>query len=296
MERRPLVIYHAQCADGFTAAYVAHQFFGELADYHAAAYQDPPPDVTGRDVVVLDFSYRRALVLEMAKIANSITILDHHKTARADLGDFPAPGSGHSLRDRHGPSATKVWAHFDMDKSGARLAWDYFYSGQRVPDLVQYVEDRDLNLFKLEDSEAINAYIFSHSYTWLAWGELDELLNDAMGRRHAMTVGAALLRRHRKDVEELVAALKHRAVVAGHLVWCANLPYTYSSDAGNLMAKGERFSACWWDTPKGRRFSLRSNDAGLDVSEIAARFGGGGHRNAAGFLIPVNEWPIGAKT
>lgn len=67
----------------------------------------------------------------------------------------------------------------------------------------------------------------------------------------------------------------------------ANLPYTMSSDAGHLMTAGEPFAACYVDTPNGRTFSLRSTDEGVDVSAVAQSFGGGGHRNAAGFSAPI---------
>lgn len=60
-------------------------------------------------------------------------------------------------------------------------------------------------------------------------------------------------------------------------------------DAGHLLCKGEAFAGCYWDTPKGRVFGLRSTDEGVDVSEIAKQFGGGGHRNAAGFTVPYES-------
>jgi nanoRNase/pAp phosphatase (c-di-AMP/oligoRNAs hydrolase) len=70
----------------------------------------------------------------------------------------------------------------------------------------------------------------------------------------------------------------------------------FSSDAGNLMAteyeQGKMFAATYIDGPKGRIFSLRSTKDGMDVSKIAERFGGGGHKNAAGFTIQVEHHPI----
>jgi len=75
--------------------------------------------------------------------------------------------------------------------------------------------------------------------------------------------------------------------IGGHDVPVANLPYTLTSDAGHRMAQGEPFAACYWDTPEGRVFSLRSSANGLDVSAIAADYGGGGHDNAAGFRMPI---------
>ncbi len=88
----------------------------------------------------------------------------------------------------------------------------------------------------------------------------------------------------------------------GHWVPVANLPYTLTSDAGHLMCQpyaspnlhGEivtpSFAACYWDTPKGRVFSLRSV-GDFDVSAVAASYGGGGHKNASGFTLPHGVAP-----
>ena len=64
---RPLVIYHGNCADGFSAAWCFWRKYGEGADYVAGVYQQSPPDVAGRDVYLVDFSYKRDVLLEMAK-------------------------------------------------------------------------------------------------------------------------------------------------------------------------------------------------------------------------------------
>lgn len=97
-----LCIYHGNCADGFGAAWVVRKALGDI-DFHAGKYQAPPPDVTDKDVVIVDFSYKRPVLLEMAAKANSILILDHHKTALEDLVDLP-------------PNVTLL---FDMESGGA---------------------------------------------------------------------------------------------------------------------------------------------------------------------------------
>jgi len=106
--------------------------------------------------------------------------------------------------------------------------------------------------------------------------------------------GGAIERKHFKDLAELLKVTTRRMKIAGHDVPVANLPYTMSSDAGHQLAQGEKFAACYWDTPDGRVFSLRSSDDGLDVSEIAKLFGGGGHRNAAGFKLAPGLSPASA--
>lgn len=267
-----LCIYHANCADGFGAAWAVRQYFNaggrDAIDFHPGVHQDPPPDVTGRIVYLVDFSYKRPVLLNMARQARRIVILDHHKTAAADLVDLPA----------------NVSTVFDLDRSGARIAWDFFFPRTTPPPLIDYIQDRDLWRFDLPRSREVAAGLFSYPYDFAIWSELmkphriDDLAD----------AGAAIERKHFKDIHEFIAAAGYRATIAGHSVPVLNAPYFWTSDAGHIMAKGEPFAACYWDTPNGRVFSLRSTDDGLDVSEIAARFGGGGHRNAAGFRVPLS--------
>ena len=162
---QPLCIYHGNCADGFAAAWAVRYALGNGVDFHAGVYQDPPPDVTGRDVIMVDFSYKRPVLDELVLSAKSILILDHHKTAAEDLAGLPPvpppPEPGlHGWRPNSG-----VYATFDMERSGAGLAWDHFHGGARFP-LIDFVEDRDLWRFKLTGTREINAVIFSHPYSF----------------------------------------------------------------------------------------------------------------------------------
>lgn len=304
-EKKPLCIYHGNCADGFTAAWAVWKRFGDAWDYYPGTYQNPPPDVSGRDVVFVDFSYKRDVVEAMRKRANSILILDHHKSAAEDLahrgGNFGIDLTKYTNTltwERHMDNVTQdmcegvhdsVYCLFDMERSGAGIAWDFFHSVTPRPKLVSYAEDRDLWRFALPFSREVNAYIFAHEYDFGVWSVLANLIDDETDA--VVRMGAAIEKKHHKDVRELTNALKRRMVIGGHEIWAASLPYTLTSDAGHLMATGEPFAACYWDTPEGRVFSLRSTDEGVDVSEIAKQYGGGGHRNAAGFRLPHGVTP-----
>lgn len=284
---KPLCIYHGKCADGFTAAWAVRQFFGDDVEFHAGIYGEAPPDVTGRDVLLVDFSYKRAMLVAMATSARSILVLDHHKTAQEDLAGFPTASSwSEHLREAYSPANLHVV--FDMERSGAGLAWDFFMNAAR-PALVNYVEDRDLWRFKLPNSRAVNAYIFSFEYYFDIWDQLGHDLNFVDTMVIAEQSGEAIERKHHKDVAELVAVCKRRIRIGGIEVWGASIPYTLTSDAGNLMAQGEPFAACYWDTPKGRVFSLRSTEGGVDVSIVAKDYGGGGHKHASGFTVPFDQ-------
>lgn len=271
MTKRPLVIYHGNCADGFSAAWCFWRKYRDGADYVAGVYQQPPPSVAGRDVFLVDFSYKRAVVEQMLSTAASVTLIDHHKTALEDLDGLD------NVFDR-------FHSFTDLNRSGATLAWDYLYPDEQRPPLLGHVEDRDLWRFKLAGTREIQALVFSHEYSFETW---DRLMAADQAELLKMTAaGAAIERKHHKDVAELVAVCKRRMVIGGHDVPVASLPYTLVSDAAHLMAHGEQFAACYWDTADGRVFGLRAADDGADVSEVAKQYGGGGHAKAAGFKVP----------
>lgn len=289
MNEKTLCIYHGSCADGFGAAWAVRAALGDAVEFCPGVYQKPPPEVAGRRVVMVDFSYKRPVLEQMAVDAQSILILDHHKSAADDLAGLPEPPD--DLPDARGwlPDAG-VYARFDMDRSGARLAWDHFHAAP-PPRLIDHIEDRDLWRFALPHTREIQAALFSYPYDFDVW---DGLM--ASNTAELITDGIAIERKHFKDMRELLGVMVGYMIIDGYRVPAANLPYTFSSDAGHEMAKGHPFAACFWLTPAGWVFSLRSDEDGLDVSKIAAQYGGGGHKHAAGFRIPIYQlseflWP-----
>lgn len=289
---KPLCIYHGNCADGFGAAWVVRHVFNGDVDFHAGVYQDPPPDVSGRDVLLVDFSYKFAVLDHMAAKANSILVLDHHKTAAEDLELAGKAGStwrqhlNNAYQDRCEGVTRSLYALFDMNRSGAGLVWDYFYPGRPRPALINHIEDRDLWRFALLGTRQIQAAVFSYPYDFAVWDSLmDQDVNSLIAE------GKAIERKHFKDIAELVKVCRREMTIGGISVPVASLPYTLSSDAGHLMATEHtsKIGVCYWDTPTGRVFSLRSTEDGPDVSEIAKQYGGGGHAHAAGFRVPYGH-------
>lgn len=276
---KKLCIYHGNCADGFASAWVVRKKFGEEnVEFHPGVYQFPPPDVSERDVIILDFSYKRAVIEEMLKTAHSITIIDHHKSAIEDLEPLK-----YSLQESFG----LLNLMFDLKHSGAMLTWMRYFPDVPVPRLIAHIEDRDLWKFELEGTREIQANVFSYPYDFKIWDNLMEV--DVQKLR---VEGSAIERKHFKDIQEFIKAAAGRMVIDSYNVPCLNAPYFWSSDAGHIMAQGEPFAACYWETPEGQIFSLRSADNGVDVSAIAKKYGGGGHKHAAGFKLPPGEYLI----
>ena len=222
---------------------------------------------------MVDFSYKRDALLQIAATANSVLILDHHKSAQAELTHLP----------------DNVTAIFDMNRSGAMMAWNYYHPDTPPSDLIIHVQDRDLWQFKRPETRAFQANLFSLEYTFENWDRVNNLCADQYSYHLFVAEGEAIERKHFKDVYELIRVASYRSNIAGFNVPTLNAPYFYSSDAGHMMGKGEPFAACYWDTPDGRVYSLRSDEQGQDVSLIAAQFGGGGHKHAAGFKLRADE-------
>lgn len=309
---KPLCIYHGNCADGFGAAWVVRKFFSGEVDFHAGVYQSKPPKIDqGRIVIFVDFSYRRDVMLELLEQhPEGVLLIDHHKSAAEDLkvngpyivnmgayqGRIDWPRFMENLTLDAVEGGPRIYTVFDMHRSGAGLAWDFFFPGKPRPALINHIEDRDLWKFSLYGTRPIQANVFSYPYDFEIWDQLFERDVDGL-----IEEGNAIERKHFKDVAELVTAFRRELCIGGHWVPAANLPYTLTSDAGLLMCQpyaspnlqGEivtpPFAACYWDTPEGRVFSLRSTDVGMDVSEIAKQYGGGGHRNASGFRVSFEK-------
>jgi hypothetical protein len=262
----PICIYHSGCPDGFTAAWIVHHVHSAVGgiELWPAQYGDDPPDVAGRDVTIVDFSYKRPIMEHIRDTAKTLRVLDHHKTAAEDL---------HGLA---GPEGSVVI--FDMNRSGAMLAWDYYHQGEDPPPLVCYVQDRDLWTRALPDNAEVFGAITSRPYTTEAWdalaaAPLDQLV--AEGRAVAM---------YRERLIEQAVANAFEGRVCGHAVLVANCAYAIGSEVAGRLAEGRPFGAYYLDLPGGvRQWGLRSTDAGLDVATVAESAGGGGHRHAAGF-------------
>lgn len=268
---KALCIYHGNCLDGFAAAWAVRHALGEEVEFHKGIHQQIPPDVSDRDVFLVDFSYKKDVLISMLKTAASITILDHHITAVQDLSELMDSGELKGL--------------FNMNKSGAMLAWEWFHPEQQAPEIIAFIQDRDLWKFELEGSREINAALSSYPFDFSVWDTL--MASGDAEIADLKNIGAAIERKLQKDIEELLASGIRRMVIAGYDVPVLNAPSAYVSDAGHIMSINEPFAACYWDHAAGRSFSLRSSETGVDVAEVAKKFGGGGHAKAAGFTVKI---------
>jgi len=274
MSEKPLVIFHKDCADGIAAAWCFWKQYKDSYDYLPGVYNEPPPDVFNRDVYMVDFSYKHEIMSMICQYANNVTLLDHHKSALEDLWDLAAL-----------PNFDMTHATDTM--SGAMIAWEFVKAKEghkrKLPELIKHIQDRDMWKFELPHTREIMAAVFSYEKSFEDYDKLMKL--SKTGIKDLIKEGIVLERKYRLDLAGLIKQCQRVIEFEGYTVPIANLNGLYASDAGNIMSENNPFSITYYDTARSRVFSLRSKPTGVDVSIIASKFKGGGHKHAAGFKV-----------
>ena len=267
--QRTYVVYHAGCLDGFGAAWAAHLSLGDNnVEYLPASYGNPPPNFrTESRIFILDFSYPREITLELIG-QHQVTVLDHHETAEESIGDLPG-------------------CLYDCTHSGAVLAWQHFHPKLPAPEILRYVEDRDLWKFQLPQSREVDAALRSFPNDFGAW--------DALARLPCVTEelaiqGKSILRNNRR-MAEMICSNTVTVEICGHQTPVVNTPVLASEACEVLLEQHPEalFAAAYQDQKGRRKWSLRSRE-GQDfrVDRVAELLDGGGHPHAAGFIQKID--------
>ena len=272
MSDQTYVIYHAGCPDGFGAAWAARKHFSRFRQegqvhYIPASYSEPFPDTAqDSEIYILDLSYPPDVIVDAhIRHHGKVVVLDHHKTAQEAL-QYKVPN-----------------CHFDMEHSGAWMAWRWWFPQSPVPELIRYIQDRDLWEWKLPDSREVSAAIDAHKMDFNIWDrfEIDLLIEQ----------GRIILPYIRNQVDRMADSAVWTTVL-GLRAPAVNSSILQSETAERVLElnPAARFAAIYSDklNPRHpntiiRRWSLRSRPGPtFDVAKLAQTAGGGGHHNAAG--------------
>jgi len=297
---KTIVIYHGGCRDGFCAAWVVNKWFAANSivnnvlndgkvEYHPGFYGQEPPDCKDADVIIVDFCYPLDIMDKILTECSSLRWLDHHKTAIPVFDAFSQFMGG----------ATPIKVVFDLQRSGAGIAWDYFFPSQPRPWIVNYVEDRDLWAKKLEKTDEINAYIACLEFDFEVW---DRAADETVG--WSANAGKIAIMKTEQYVREVCKNayyrdIKHPDVDFDNFpgenylnqwkqIPVVNICQVDCSEVLHELCKSNPhipFSMYWFKRQDGMyQYGMRSI-GDFDVSSVAKLFGGGGHRNVAGFQL-----------
>lgn len=302
MINRAVVIYHANCDDGFGAALAFWKYMAPSYSqvvYHPGVYGENPPYADSHTSVwILDFSYDPETMCILAGEAGNVHVLDHHVSAERKWKQY-------FIDDLTREQPANLHVDFDMSRSGSMMALDFFAGNDKYDKLFEFLEDRDLWRFENNHTQFFTYYLRSQPMDFETWDSIAEQLNDPTCYAQIVRVGSYLKGAFDKQCQEIVATNAREININGHTGLVCNCSGQFASDVGNLLAKASgTFGATYYANNKNEHvFSLRSVGE-YDVSKIASYFGGGGHRNAAGFklkdpagqLSGVNLWNTGLAT
>jgi len=292
-----VVLYHADCADGFAAAYVAYTALSCADNQNAFVGVRYDKNETLERVIdvinkaslgervdtlyILDFSFTPSITLQLAELY-TIVWLDHHKKAIDEFSQSSTDLDVASLTSKVGNTVV-----LDASSSGAMLTLRHFYpAGTAVSPLVrlvQLIDDRDRWQFRMPESKALNlALMAARPWTFSQWSfftashrVLDELTQSGscMASYAEAQINAAVARARPCVIPGFGTGLHVNSTVS-------------PSEIGDLLStKSGTYALIWSYVDSKILCSFRSKE--VDVNALAMTFGGGGHEHAAGCSVDL---------
>jgi oligoribonuclease NrnB/cAMP/cGMP phosphodiesterase (DHH superfamily) len=263
--RKPLVIYHGDCNDGFAAAYAAWRVHGDNADYHPGRIGEDIPDVDGREVYILDLSYTPEKYEQILGRASKVTLIDHHASAKDRLESYPG-------------------TIFDTTHSGCYLAWSYFLPNEPAPLAMRFIEDYDMWAWKYKETYPFVLNLKSYEHDFAVWDKI--MLFDETGLAEFIEAGRHIERHYRKEVDLCIKYGAREFSIMGYDGYILNAGKYFTDLAGNILSKRKNSFAIIWHVNECGEVKCSVRSVGnCSARKIAEHFGGGGHEHASAFKI-----------
>lgn len=264
-----VILYHAFCRDGFASAWVAWKKFGDCARYIPSNHH-AMPSITGSTIYAIDLAYPDAFLSALEQKNARVTVIDHHESAQEWITRRPQNV-------------------FDINHCGAVLAWKHFFPQKPVPRVLRHVEDEDLWRKKMPGTREITLALDALPQTFRAWDGAIRECESPRKRKNYLRIGAAIDAYRQTVIADIVSS-SYAVRFAGKKVFVAHAPQAFRSEVGALLARrGKSHISIVWAEGKNRRYVSLRSDGAVDVGKLATRFGGGGHHNAAGFVVPNGD-------
>lgn len=278
-------------ADGFCSALAFYtlsretddlQDYNDLQDYtfyeHGHSNDDFPTalydnleDWDGVHVVyLLDLHLSRFAISNIKMLTTSLVVIDHHESAANWLADMGHP------QDTTRASCIQTWEEM--------LGY--------VPEIIEYVGRRDVWDWSLPYTDEVNSYLQILANDFATWYSLlDELDNGHVEMQDLINIGEAIVLARQTAVNFMLTTTSLGEFDIYNYVPMCNATY-YHSEVGHALLDRHPtapFVLLYSVSGNKIKFSFRSEDHREDVSKLAVKYGGGGHRNAAGFTTTLEE-------
>jgi len=265
-----VVLYHANCPDGFGAAYAAWKKFGDSADYVPVSHGNPPPPrLSGKEVYIVDFSYRKEVLIALEQEVEKLIVLDHH------IGSKEA--------------VEAMQNHvFDVERSGAGIAWGYFHPNTPLPRLLAHIQDNDLWRHTIPHGKEISAFLGTVPFTFERFDSVATQMENEESFSKLVSKGAAFSEYYNHVCESIVSGAEE-VQFDEFTVLAVNSSGIFKSEVGHRLATKKGPFVIVWSGREGNWHCSLRGDGTVDLSAIAKRYGGGGHHDAASFRISMEQ-------
>jgi len=264
--------FHNDDLDGWaSSAIVSKKHKNDEIEFYGYNYEDEIKLVKGYDIVyMVDCSTTSENMKFLMDNNKKFVWTDHHAKKIWQVieeidGDIPG------LRDKDNKHAACV------------LTWKYLYPKKPVPTILKYIEDVDLWKWEMKYTDEITTSLdldCKKDRKMLKNFFDEEIWNSVMGI--IMENGRKYVNMRTKQIKEI---MKNTVIVSwnGYRTAVINTPI-HKSHTGDAILKENinvNIVLIWSYNKDKVNCSLRSSD--VDVSKIADKYGGGGHRLASGF-------------
>lgn len=308
MYKPDIVIHHAPCDDGWTAAMCVYRYCKEdakmetMPEFIEGNYSNKDIDywidkVRDKNVLVVDFSFKGAIRKAMETACKSMLILDHHASAKQEYGDDVISFENKSFVDAPALlEANKIVILMADDKCGSSMAWEFFFPDQDRPEFIDYIEDQDLGKRKLKDATAFTYWLRSQkAYRDPKNYEFLFTFDEEEPYQRAMEEGKTIYRFVEFNLSQAadwaaVGKVEVEGIDRELNIAIAFAPYQFASELANIMVAQRKVDAALvfysgGDLKTGVSIRGSKTEAGLNTNYarlMAESLGGGGHDMASG--------------
>ncbi|MBI3633656.1 MAG: hypothetical protein HY226_05185 [Candidatus Vogelbacteria bacterium] len=261
-DKKIAILYHAECPDGFAGSYAAWKKFGNKAIYIPVQHNTKPPEeVYGKEVYTLDYCYPLHVVQEILPKVKSLFVIDHHVS--------------------NVETVKLTGGIMDLNHSGGVLSWMYFHPDKKLPRLFKHVEDIDIWKFKVPFTNEIAEITSLYPLEFKVWDKLIKEIETKTGYKKYIDEGKILIKK-RDDQVKKISEYAEVIEFEGYKCYLVNSS-VHVSHLGNYLSKKMPPIALIWSRRGNKIIVGLRSDGTVDVSKLAQKYGGGGHKAAAGF-------------
>jgi len=276
-----VVVYHKTDLDGHCSGAITRLFLeGIESDREllmvGAGYNDELPweDWCNRDtaVFVVDFSLSLEAMTELNEKSEELIWIDHHKTAIERLEGLEIEGKR------------------DLSKAGCELCWEFFHPEKPMPSAVYLLGRYDVwewrnvkNGIEFQYGMRNEVTDPSKKESLVLWKSVLDDITLTMDR--IICNGGAIYNYQILQDTNLIRFCSYTGEFDGYLTLFLNAPVVSSmmfEQVASEYPEIELFVGYYFKRNRWK-FALRRGNSEVDVSEIAKKYGGGGHPGAAGF-------------